>query len=207
LAAIVTNRGDRDAAMEEDGYFPLELPMKKVCISIVGSGQLHEVTIEPGTTAGDILSKLNLSDYLLSSNPSADFFAASESVYEKVADGQKLFASTKATVGTNFLGRLRDTVLKYWQEHRWSKSGNVYRGNYQTPYGAFQGFIEERSGRNISCYILQPPRQVLNSSHGPCFQPSKDGWFHVHMSSRPRDISSAIVAIERLISDCFRNGR
>ena len=29
--------------------------MKKICVSVVGSGQLHEINIETGTTAGDIL--------------------------------------------------------------------------------------------------------------------------------------------------------
>lgn len=213
--------------------------MKKACVSVVGSGQLHEITIQPGTTAGDILHNLNLPDYMLSRNPSADFFADSESVYEKVADGQKLFASTKAIVGSNLLARLRDTVVKYlpiidvpaltshrrvltrtihptpirrrqvpyWIESGWSKTGNAYRGNYQTHYGAFQGFIEERSGHQINSYILEPPKQVLNSSHGPCFQPRGDGWFHVHMSHRPSDVSSAIVAIERLIGESLKGGR
>src|SRR6185437_8402383 len=51
------------------------VPMKKICVSVVGSGQLHEINIEPGTTAGDILRGLNIADYLLSRNPSADFFA------------------------------------------------------------------------------------------------------------------------------------
>jgi hypothetical protein len=223
--------------------FPFGAPkMKKVCVSVVGSGQLHEITIQPGTTAGDILRDLNLSDYLLSSSPSADFFPSSESVYEKVADGQKVFASTKATVGSSTLFNLirtsvekylsgshtpvtphasalvpahnvsrvvhskpiRRLPLPYWQEAGWSKAGNVYRGNYQTRYGAYQGWIEERSPHNIRFYILDPPDEVIDSSHGPCFQSVNGNWFHVHMSTRPQDISSGIAGIERLITDCSR---
>jgi hypothetical protein len=170
--------------------------MKKICVSIVGSGQLHEINIETGTTAGDILRGLNLSDYLLSRNPSADFFANAESVYDKVAEGQKLFASTKATVGgeifdflvdsfvQQFTGKpaqrvtilpvqpvtispgssrishnnpIRRQPLPYWQEAGWSKNGNVYQGNYQTRYGAYQGWVEERSPYQRSFYILDPP--------------------------------------------------
>lgn len=212
--------------------------MKKVCVSIVGSGQLHEITIQPGTTAGDVLRGLNLADYLLSRSPSADFFAENESIFEKVSDGQKIFASTKATVGSTFLKLIRESVeqylssfhsklttapvvrigsrishstpirrqlLPYWQEAGWSHVGNVYRGNYQTRYGAYQGLIEEKSPHNIGFYILEPPKEVLNSSHAPCFQPRGDYWYHVHMSTRPKDVSSGIVTIEHLISESFRN--
>ena len=210
--------------------------MKKVCVSIVGSGQLHEITIQPGTTAGDILRDLSLSDYLLSRSPSADFFASTESVYEKLADGQKVFASTKATVGGALLDLLRESVencfpdktaqittaplrntprvihhkpirrqlLPYWQEAGWSRIGTVYDGNYQTRYGAYQGWIDEKSPSSIDFYILDPPIEVLDSSHGPCFQPRRGDWFHIHMSTRPRDVSSGIMAIERLISTCVR---
>ena len=38
-------------------------------------------------------------DYLLSKGPNDPFYAAAESVYDKVADGEKIFASTKAEVG------------------------------------------------------------------------------------------------------------
>jgi hypothetical protein len=211
--------------------------MKKVCVSIVGSGQLHEITIQPGTTAGDILRDLNLPDYLLSRSPSADFFAATESVYEKIADGQKVFASTKATVGRTLFHMLRESAdqyfsrgqpriitvpaqniprvthsnpirrqsLPYWQEAGWSRVGGIYRGNYQTRYGAYQGGIEEKSPYNIRFYILDPPRQVLESSHGPCFQPGDGNWFYVHMSARPKDVSCGIAAIERLITACLEN--
>lgn len=55
-------------------------PDEKSCVSIVGAGQWHEITIQPGTTAGDVLRDLNLPDRLLSGNPSADFFANSASV-------------------------------------------------------------------------------------------------------------------------------
>jgi hypothetical protein len=80
----------------------------------------------------------------------------------------------------------------------------VYRGNYQTRYGAYQGWIEQKSPHNISFYILDPPDEVLESSHGPCFQPVNGNWFHVHMSTRPKDIGSGIAGIERLITDCSR---
>jgi hypothetical protein len=73
--------------------------MKKLSVVVAGTGQIRDVEIQPGTTAGDILHQLNLSDYLLSRGPNEPFFANAESVYDKVKDGEKIFASTKAEVG------------------------------------------------------------------------------------------------------------
>jgi len=58
--------------------------MKKLSVVVAGSGQIHDVHIQPGTTAGDILNELHLDDYLLSKGPNEPFFAAAESVYDKV---------------------------------------------------------------------------------------------------------------------------
>ena len=74
--------------------------MKKLSVVIAGTGQIRDVEIQAGTTAGDVLSQLSLTDYLLSKGPNEPFFAATESIYDKVKDGEKVFASTKAEVGT-----------------------------------------------------------------------------------------------------------
>lgn len=73
--------------------------MKKIAVVVAGSGQIRDAEIQPGTTAGDVLHQLNLKDYLLSKGPNDPFFAATESIYDKVNDGEKIFASTKAEVG------------------------------------------------------------------------------------------------------------
>ena len=73
--------------------------MKKLAVVVAGTGQIQDVQIQPGTSAGDVLNQLNLQDYLLSKGPNEPFFAATESVYDKVKDGEKIFASTKAEVG------------------------------------------------------------------------------------------------------------
>jgi hypothetical protein len=73
--------------------------MKKLSVVVAGTGQIRDAEIQPGTTAGDVLHGLNLADYLLSRGPNEPFFAAAESIYDKVADGEKIFASTKAEVG------------------------------------------------------------------------------------------------------------
>jgi len=73
--------------------------VKNLSVVVAGSGQIRDVAIEPGTTAGDVLHQLTLQDYLLSKGPNEPFFAAAESIYDKVKDGEKVFASTKAEVG------------------------------------------------------------------------------------------------------------
>ena len=73
--------------------------MKHLSVVVAGTGQIRDVEIQPGTTAGDILNQLNLRDYLLSKGPNEPFFASADSVYDKVNDGEKIFASTKAEVG------------------------------------------------------------------------------------------------------------
>ena len=73
--------------------------MKNLSVVVAGTGQIRDVKIEPGTTAGDVLHQLNIADYLLSKGPNEPFFAAAESIYDKVGNGEKIFASTKAEVG------------------------------------------------------------------------------------------------------------
>ena len=73
--------------------------MKKLSVVVAGTGQIRDIEIQPGTTARDILNQLSIPDYLLSKGPNDPFFAAGESVYDKVNDGEKIFASTKAEVG------------------------------------------------------------------------------------------------------------
>jgi hypothetical protein len=75
------------------------VPMKRLSVVVAGTGQIRDIEIQPGTTAGDVLHQLNLPDYLLSKGPNEPFFAAAESIYDKVKDGEKIFASTKAEVG------------------------------------------------------------------------------------------------------------
>jgi hypothetical protein len=73
--------------------------MKRLSVVIAGSGETKDVAIRPGTTVGDLLADLSLTDYMLSHGPGEPFFAQADSLFEQVKDGQKLFASTKAEVG------------------------------------------------------------------------------------------------------------
>ena len=76
--------------------------MKSLAVKIAGSEREPlDITIKPGTTAGEILTQLNLEGYLLSTGAnSRQFFGEDEIVYPQVIDGDKLYATTPAEVGS-----------------------------------------------------------------------------------------------------------
>lgn len=76
--------------------------MKRVLVVVSGAPEesnRYEVSIEPGTTAGDVLEQLGIPRYLLQREGSGQFFANTEELYGQVDDGAKLRAATAATVG------------------------------------------------------------------------------------------------------------
>ena len=91
----------------------------------------------------------------------------------------------------------------YWQLQGWTRSGDQYFGNYQTPYGAFQGLAEQRGRNYFRFYIFNPPTELQGHSHWSCFVNKGSNRYEVHMGKQPSDISSGIMTIERLISEAF----
>ncbi len=95
--------------------------------------------------------------------------------------------------------------IPYWQERSWTRNGNTYTGNYQTPHAAFCGHIEEHRGGHIDFYLYKPSDEIRGHSHWSCFQHRSNDWYLVHMSRRPADVSSGIITIERLITDAYQD--
>ncbi len=73
--------------------------MKRIAVIVVSSGQIHDLTINPGTTAREILREIGLEDYNLSRQNEPHPFGLDENVYTVVQDGEKLNAATKVDVG------------------------------------------------------------------------------------------------------------
>jgi hypothetical protein len=94
--------------------------------------------------------------------------------------------------------------IPYWRERGWTRNGRIYTGSYQTPYAAFQGQIEEGWSGHINCFLYRPSRQIERCSHWSCFAPRGGDWYLVHMARRPRDVSSGIITIERLITEAYQ---
>ena len=93
--------------------------------------------------------------------------------------------------------------IPYWQEHGWKCSGNVYEGAYQTPYAAFQGWIEQQRSGHMDFFLYNPSREIRSHSHWTCFQHRGNDWYLVHMGKEPKDVSSGIITIERLITEAY----
>lgn len=96
--------------------------------------------------------------------------------------------------------------IPLWQERGWIRTGDTYTGNYQTQYGAFQGRIDAHEGWSntyLRFFIDNPPQQVFRSPHRNCFQGAGGGRFIVHMSTMPKDASSGILTIERLLTEAI----
>ena len=74
--------------------------MKRLSIVVAGSTRgPQDVTIQPGTTAHEVLSQLGLEGYLLSPKGAQTYFGDDENLYPKVVDGDLLYATTEAEVG------------------------------------------------------------------------------------------------------------
>ena len=75
--------------------------MKKITIVIAESGKFNDREILPGTTAQDVLKAIGLPEgYVLSSGKGQEPFGKDEVIYDAVADGAKVYASTPVEVGS-----------------------------------------------------------------------------------------------------------
>jgi len=95
--------------------------------------------------------------------------------------------------------------IPYWQERRWTRDGDTYTGSYQTPYAAFSGHIIEHRGGHIDFLLYSPSDEIRRHSHWTCFQHRGNDWYLVHMGRQPKDASSGILTIERLITEAFES--
>lgn len=121
-----------------------------------------------------------------------------------VPDALRDFLSRSLGRGHPPAVRVNRRQIPYWQERGWSRQGNQYSGNYQTPYGAFQGSAEQRGSHFFRFYIFHPPEQLSRHSHWVCFISRGNNTYEVHLGRQPADVSSGILTIERLITEAFQ---
>lgn len=95
-------------------------------------------------------------------------------------------------------------ALPYWQEQGWTRNGSGYQGQYRTPYGRWKGMIVEEYSNSFSFYIFDPPQVIRTHSHWPCFMPRGYGKYFVHFSREPKDISTGIIYIEKIVTTSFK---
>src|SRR4051812_36072166 len=83
--------------------------------------------------------------------------------------------------------RVARREIPYWQERGWKRAGNIYEGSYQTPYAAFQGWIEQERSGHIHYLLYDPSQQIRSHSHWTCFQHRGNDWYLIHMGRQPKD--------------------
>lgn len=94
---------------------------------------------------------------------------------------------------------VRPNPLPYHMEKGWQKTGRVYHGYYRTRLGAFKGEIEERPGGDHKFYIFDPPEEVLNGPHTPCFTHVGNNRYHIHFRIDARSLDAGVMSVERLL--------
>ena len=74
---------------------------KNIVVKVAGAAEPQETTIHPGTTCRDLLDALGLGRNLLLTNDPTNGapFGADESLFDKVAEGSKLYAVPPMEVG------------------------------------------------------------------------------------------------------------
>lgn len=103
----VDRRAQRTLLKTEDN-------MKGIVVVLAGTGQAHDLSIQPGTSARDVLNQLGLQGYVLSKDRGEHPFGESENIYTEVDDGEKLFAAAKTDVGRcKFANPTQDHLCLY----------------------------------------------------------------------------------------------
>jgi len=91
-----------------------------------------------------------------------------------------------------------------WQDKGWHRRGSRYTGYYRTPFGAYEGFINERYRGNLEFYIRNAPDCLQLHSHRACFWPKGKGLLYVHFSKAARTPDEGIMAIERILKEAHQ---
>jgi hypothetical protein len=94
------------------------------------------------------------------------------------------------------------TEKEYWQEQGWIRRSDEYKGYFRTELGEWRGLIKGCPGE-FEVLIFQPPKFLKDSSHEACFLYKGNGWYKVHYPRVPKDVSSAILAVENVIHEAF----
>lgn len=103
--------------------------------------------------------------------------------------------------GRSTVRRIFTTV---WQDKGWRRRGSRYTGYYRTPFGAYEGFIDERYRGNLEFYIKDAPDCLKLHSHRACFWPKGKGLLYVHFSRAARTADEGIMAIERILTEAHQ---
>ena len=120
-----------------------------------------------------------------------------------------VYVPQQYTAPVSALPRARRRILvnriprPYWEESSWRKQGDNYEGDYRTRLGRWSGAITVSPSGRVEVYIHNPPAILKRHPHWKCFFPRKDGWYFVHSPDEIKDVSAAIISIERTITEAY----
>ena len=73
---------------------------KQIVVKVAGAGEPKELALHPGVTTAEVLSTLELpKNLVLKADPSGVGFGLEEILWDRVDDGQKLWAVPEMPVG------------------------------------------------------------------------------------------------------------
>ncbi len=183
----------RNADSRNPNQYPRRESMKRLSVVVAGTGQIRDVEIQPGTTAGDMLNQLSLRDYFSpkgrttpsspmpsryttrsmtarkSSLPPKPRWACSHAVKRPPrpvpASLQDLF------LGVRGQPRFPCSAARFpiGRNGAGTSDGNTYTGSYRTRYGAFTGEIRQHHGNDIEFFLYQPSQKSSGTAIGPAF--------------------------------------
>jgi hypothetical protein len=118
---------------------------------------------------------------------------------------------TERTVVRPIVHRARTVVRPknrlYWQLRDWEVDGNRLVGNYQTRFGSFAGYIEQRRSPQPEFFIVNPPEQLMKHPHWICFSHIGGNTFSIHFDPRPTNPSGGIREVEKVLAEALKPRR
>jgi hypothetical protein len=112
------------------------------------------------------------------------------------------FLGQRIVIGTKSI-RVTPDNRPYWQQRGWKKNGSNYWGYYRTRWGSWEGHAVRHSKRAIEFTIKKPPDKLINGCHKHCFILTGKGLYKVHFDTRPKDVDSGIISVEKCIEESF----
>jgi hypothetical protein len=100
---------------------------------------------------------------------------------------------------------VKRSSASYLQEQGWKLTGSGasarWDGFYRSRFGSYKGRIVPTTPPQFIIY--KPPAQLRRHPHWSCFSSRGNDWYGVHFSRVPKDLSSGIMRIERIIHEAF----
>lgn len=93
----------------------------------------------------------------------------------------------------------------YWEENGWTRQDGSYTGKYITRYGQWHGSIIVSPSKRIEVFIHDPPTALEKHPHWACFNKRNGGWYFIHPTEPIKDISAAILNVEKTICEAYEN--